>query len=330
LCWRGGVVSTILAVRARRARAVASRPEPTRIEKKRSMTAIRSVGLCLKEGHDQAIAPVLELIAWLREREIAVEVDPATFACLGTSAREAGAKGPTPRTELAPRVDLIIVLGGDGTLLAVARDSGNSAVPILGVNLGRLGFLTELNFDELYPALEKLMVGEVHVVSRMRLEVEARREGRMLGIFQALNDAVISKTALSRMIDLVAYVDGVEVTTYHADGLIVATPTGSTAYSLSAGGPLLVPNLEAFVLTPISPHSLTQRPLVLPESATIEVLVEERSGEVALTMDGQAGLDLLPGDRVKIRKSSHPVKIVASPFRSRYEILHEKLRWGVR
>jgi NAD+ kinase len=294
------------------------------------MSAIRSIGLCLKEVQPPAPATVVELIRWLRARDVAVDMDEITAAALGSMGAEAGAVGPHSRAELAARVDRIVVLGGDGTLLSVARDVGTQVVPILGVNLGRLGFLTELNFNELFPALEKLLVGELAVVPRMRLEVEARREGRVLGRFQALNDAVISKTALSRMIDLVAFVDGVEVTTYHADGLIVSTPTGSTAYSLSAGGPLLAPDLEAFVLTPISPHSLTQRPLVLPESVAIEILVEEPSGEVALTMDGQAGLDLLPGDRVKIRKSEHPVAIVASPFRNRYEILHEKLRWGER
>jgi NAD+ kinase len=294
------------------------------------MTQIRSVGLCLKEGETEAAPEVLELVRWLRARDIAVEADPSTYARLGEAGREAGARGPTSRAELAARVDLLIALGGDGTLLAVARDAGTSPVPILGVNLGRLGFLTELNFDEMYPALEKALAGELNTVPRMRLEVEARRDGRIIGTFQALNDAVISKTVLSRMIDLVAFVDDVEVTTYHADGLIVSTPTGSTAYSLSAGGPLLVPNLEAFVLTPISPHSLTQRPIVLPESAMIEVLVDNRSGEVALTIDGQASLELLPGDRVTVRRSPHPVNIVASPFRSRYEILHEKLRWGER
>jgi NAD+ kinase len=234
------------------------------------------------------------------------------------------------REALCERSDLIVVLGGDGTLLSVARSSGTRRVPILGVNLGRLGFLTEINVDELFLALDKVLAGDLRVVSHMRLEVQVQRGDATLGHFHALNDVVITKTALSRMIDLDAFADGHKVTTYHADGLILSTPTGSTAYSLSAGGPLLVPGLEAIVLTPICPHSLTQRPLVLPESAEIEVVTHARGGEAALTVDGQEGLELCDGDSVRVRRSPHSVDIVASPFRNRYEILHAKLRWGNR
>jgi NAD+ kinase len=283
---------------------------------------IRSVGVCLKHDQPQAEATVASLVAWLRERGLVVRVDEVVAAAVDLPA--------TAREALAAEVDLIISVGGDGTLLSIARAAGTREVPILGVNLGRLGFLTEINVDELYPTLEKMLAGNVETVSRMRLEVVARRGDRERGRYLALNDAVITKTALSRMVDLEAWADGVKVTTYHADGLIVSTPTGSTAYSLSAGGPLLLPGLEAMVLTPICPHSLTQRPIVLPQTARIEIIVDTRGGEVALTVDGQEGLDLADGDRVTVQRSAHPVQIVASPFRNRYEILHAKLRWGER
>lgn len=284
--------------------------------------AIRSVGVCLKEQQPQAEGTAAELVCWLLERDLEVWADKNCAPFVGLT--------PSSREQVAARSDLIVVLGGDGTLLSVARATGTRSVPILGVNLGRLGFLTEVNIDELFPALDKVLAGELDVLSRMRLEVVVRRGQREIGHFRALNDAVITKTALSRMIDLRALADGVEVTTYHADGLIVSTPTGSTAYSLSAGGPLLIPGLEAIVLTPICPHSLTQRPLVLPQSAEIDVVVDTLGGEVALTVDGQEGLELAAGDRVGVCRSPHPVGIVVSPFRNRYEILHAKLRWGDR
>jgi NAD+ kinase len=284
---------------------------------------IRSVGICVKEDQPQAEQTIAEMAHWLRGRGVTVlaDADSAGFAGVEPLSREA----------LAAEADLIVALGGDGTLLSVARASGTREVPILGVNLGRLGFLTEVNIDELFPALDKLLAGEYEVVRRMRLEVIALRDGEEVGRFQALNDAVITKTALSRMIDLGARADGEEVTTYHADGLVIATPTGSTAYSLSAGGPLLVPGLEAIVLTPICPHSLTQRPLVVPQSTVIDISVHVAGGgAVALTIDGQAGLELLDGDTVSLRRSEHPVTTIASPFRNRFQILHEKLRWGQR
>lgn len=284
---------------------------------------IQSIGICLKEDQPQAESTVVALATWLRDRGMTVRADPECAGYLDAPAES--------RQSLAETVDLLIVLGGDGTLLSVARTTGTRPVPILGVNLGRLGFLTEVNVDELFPALEKVLSGDTRIEQRMRLDVRVLRGGSELGAFQALNDAVITKTALSRMIDLDAWADGAHVTTYHADGLILATPTGSTAYSLSAGGPLLLPGLDAIVLTPICPHSLTQRPLVLPRSCEVEIVVQSgNSQDVALTVDGQEGLPLSDQDRVRVRASTHPVSIVGSPFRTRYEILHEKLRWGER
>jgi NAD+ kinase len=276
----------------------------------------------LKPGQPQAAATLRALVKWLGISGIEARLDAECAKLIEGAAEE--------MSVLAAEVDLLISLGGDGTLLGVARAAGSRRVPILGVNLGTLGFLTEVTIDEMLPALETVLAGEAEIVSRMRLDVRASRDGRELGQFMALNDAVIAKSASSSMIDLETSAAGQEVTTYHADGLIVSTPTGSTAYSLSAGGPLLLPGLEAIVLTPICPHSLTQRPLVLPDEAEIEVVVRTRGGEATLTTDGQEGVVLLDGDRVSLRRSPHPVDIVASPLRTRFQILQMKLRWGER
>jgi len=293
-----------------------SRSEPA------APTRIRAVGVCLKPEQPQAAATVRGLVKWLAERDLPVVLDEDAAAVVG--------RPGTARDVLAGQVDLVVVLGGDGTLLSVARQVGSRPVPILGVNLGTLGFLTEIALDELFAALERALAGEIRVEARMRLDVRALREGRELGRYLALNDAVLTKAALARMIDLETRAGGAPVTTYHADGLIVATPTGSTAYSLSAGGPILMPELEAFVLTPICPHALTQRPIVLPASAEIEIAVRTRGGDVQLTVDGQEGLALREDDRVLVRRSEHFLRLMVSPFRNRFEILREKLRWGAR
>jgi NAD+ kinase len=222
---------------------------------------VRSVGISLKREQPQAADTARSLVKWLSERGVETLADPECAAVAGLP--------PTDLRELAARVDLIVVLGGDGSLLAVARAAGTRRVPILGVNLGTLGFLTEINAEEMFPALEQVLRDEAEIETRMRLEVVVIRDGEELDRFQALNDAVITKTALSRMIDLETVADGVEVTTYHADGLIVSTPTGSTAYSLSAGGPLLIPGVGALLLTPLCPHSLSHRPVVLPHRLAI-------------------------------------------------------------
>lgn len=284
--------------------------------------AIQTVGVCLKPGQPQAAETVRGLVKWLEERGIAARLDPECGRLMGQAGE--------PPVVLAAEVDLLVSLGGDGTLLSVARAAGSRRVPILGVNLGTLGFLTEVNAEEMFEVLELVLDGRAKMVSRMRLEVEARRDGQDVRRFLALNDAVITKTALSRIIDLETFAAGQRVTTYHADGLIVSTPTGSTAYSLSAGGPLLMPGLEAIVLTPICPHSLTQRPLVLAADAEVEVRVHTLGGDATITIDGQEGMELEDGDRVSMRRSPHPVDIVASPLRSRFEILQTKLRWGER
>lgn len=283
---------------------------------------IRRVGVCLKHDSPQAADLVRSLHGWLRERAIEVGLDAQCAAWCGGE--------PETLAALAERCDLLVSLGGDGTLLSVARAVGQHPVPILGVNLGTLGFLTAVNGDELFAALDRVLVGEAEIVPRMRLEVVVERAGRELARYQALNEAVVDKNSLSRMIDLQVSADGQAVTTYYADGLIVATPTGSTAYSLSAGGPLILPGTEVMVLTPICPHALTQRPLVLPHTVRIDINVRSRESEVSLTVDGQEGLALQDGDRITLERSPHPAYIVASPVRNRFEILRTKLHWGAR
>ena len=284
---------------------------------------IRSVGICVKPSQPQVADLVRELEQWLVTRRFEVVPDPEAGQWTESAA--------APRRELAEKADLVVVLGGDGTLLAVARAIGESPVPILGVNLGTMGFLAETARGELFPALEEAIGGRFRTESRMRLDVVVDRAGAEIGRYLALNDAVIANTSLARIVDLAVQADGVEVTTYHADGLIVSTPTGSTAYSLSAGGPLVLPSHEAILLTPICPHTLSQRPLVLPETCEVVVDVRGRhADDIKLTVDGQVGCQLGEGDRVTARRSRYPVRLLVPPGRKRFEVIREKLRLGER
>jgi len=284
---------------------------------------VRSIGICVKPDQPQLAGLIRELEAWLVERRLTVVPDPESGHWTAAEA--------APRREMAEKVDLVVVLGGDGTLLAVARAIGSRPVAVLGVNLGTLGFLTETARDELFTALEEVIAGRFRTEMRMRLDVVVDRGGEERGRYLALNDAVIANTTLARIVDLEVWADGAEVTTYHSDGLIVATPTGSTAYSLSAGGPLVLPSLEAILLTPICPHSLSQRPLVLPETCQVEVTVRGNPGsEVQLTVDGQVGRELGDGDCIRVRRSDHPVRLLVPPGRNRFEVMRQKLRWGER
>ena len=284
---------------------------------------IRTIGISLKPDQPQLGGLVHEIEKWLRDRGIEV--------LLGEGAAKASGLPGMPRSEVAGKVDLMVVLGGDGMLLAVARAIGERAVPVLGVNLGTLGYLAEISLDELFPTLEGVLAGRLQTETRMRLDVHAERDGREIGHYLALNDAVIARTALSRMIDLQTWADDAEVTTYHGDGLIVATPTGSSAYSLSAGGPLLLPGISAIVLTPICPHALTQRPLVLPKMCRVAISVlDTRGGEVHLTVDGQVGCELQEGDRISVRASDRPLQMLVPAGLNRFEVMRNKLRWGTR
>jgi NAD+ kinase len=265
---------------------------------------------------------VRPLAKWLVEHECRVLLEPEAAAALDQPG--------VPRAELVRRVDLLVVLGGDGTLLGVARALDDVAVPILGINLGTLGFLAAVSLDEMEAALEGVLAGAMSIEPRPRLSVRLVPERGEERRWLALNDAVVARGASVRIVDLAVQADGQPVTTYHADGLIVSTPTGSTAYSLSAGGPILLPGVGSVVLTPICAHALTQRPLVLPDTTCIEIRVDARGGEVQLSVDGQEGAALAPGDRVLIERAAHPTLLVVPPARSRFEVLRAKLRWGER
>jgi NAD+ kinase len=281
---------------------------------------IRSVGLCVKPDAAAAGDVARRVDKWLSERGVEVLLDAEAGRWLH---REGYA-----RAFVAARADLLVVLGGDGTLLSVARDAGNRSVPILGVNLGTLGFLAEVAPDELPDALSHILAGDFRTVRRLRFEVRAERNGALLLEALALNDAVITRGETSRMIDIETCTDGLPMATYRGDGLIAATPTGSTAYSLSAGGPILLPEIDAFVITPICPHTLTQRPVVLPRSSRVEMRVLPREGIGELHVDGRASCPLEYGDRVLVSCSDHPARFVISPLRTRFDVLRAKLYWG--
>ncbi len=277
------------------------------------------VGVVARHGSASARAVAAELSEWLARRGHQPLLDAESFASAETAAGVLEPGGPC---------DLVVVLGGDGTLLSVARNYAGGP-PLLGVNLGRLGFLTEVPRDELYPALLEILAGRYELEPRSLLEVELARGSGERMRYRALNDAVIAKSALSRIIDLRLSVDGRLVSRYRSDGLVVSTPTGSTAYNLSAGGPILHPLLPVAVLTPICPHALTLRPLVVPDTSAIEIGLETPSERVFLTVDGQEGTELGFGDVVGVTRSAEEVSLVrtAEP-RSIFEGLRSKLHWG--
>lgn len=284
--------------------------------------AIRSVGVAIKPGDARALAAVRDLAKLLESHHVRALFEPEAAIAIG----ETG----VPRAVLVREADLLVVLGGDGTLLSLARAAGDREVPILGINLGTLGFLAEVSVGEMGAALERVLAGEMAIEHRMRLGIELARARAAPRSWLALNDAVIARGASARIIDLETHADGQLVTIYHSDGLIVSTPTGSTAYSMSAGGPILLPGVASIVLTPICAHALTQRPLVLPDGAVVEVIVHTRGGNAQLVVDGQEGAVLDDGDRVTIRRSPVPTLLVVPPQRSRFEVLRNKLRWGER
>jgi NAD+ kinase len=261
------------------------------------------------------------LLNWLQEHSYQVIVDP-------TTAKYAGGPEVVPREEMSLRpLDLVVVLGGDGTLLSAARVTAAADVPLLGVNLGSLGFLTEVPVSSLYPMLEAIVQDRAPVEERSLMQCDLLRQEAILGSYLVFNDAVVNKTALARLNHYDLYIDKVFVSSYRADGMIVATPTGSTAYSLSAGGPVLMPTVKAFVITPVAPHSLTHRPLVVPDSVEIEILLRSDEEVAYLSLDGQPGLDLSDGDRVRCRRSEHNVHLFRSDT-DFFHLLRSKLKWG--
>jgi NAD+ kinase len=285
---------------------------------------VTRVGLVAKPDAAEAQRVVRQLVEWLAARGVTAVLEKETAGLVPAAAVASALK-----SDLPGQVDALIVLGGDGTLLSMARAVGDLGVPILGVNLGGLGFLTATTLDEMLPALEALLAGGMAVEERMMLGARVLRGVQTVGEHVALNDVVITKSAMSRIIDLAISVDGRHATSYRADGLIISTPTGSTAYNLSAGGPILFPTMDAVVLTPIAPHTLSNRPIVLPGAQRVDVtlLVDQ---EVMLTMDGQVGVRLRQGDVVQVEKAHARIRLLRFAQKDFFSVLRTKLKWGER
>jgi len=285
---------------------------------------IKRVGITSKPKKAEVREVVPSLIHWFRDRQVEVFVDKETAATLD------GREKSLTRNEMPGQVDLIVVLGGDGTLLATARALNRKPVPLLAVNLGGLGFLTVITREELFATLELVLAGNLSTERRVQIEAEIVRADEVIASYLALNDAVLNKGAIARVLDFDVWIDNKFISTYKSDGLIVSTPTGSTAYSLAAGGPVIIPSVAAFIVTPICAHTLTNRPIVLPDSAIIEVAVKSQRESVYLTVDGQVGIALRSDDTVRIKRAASHVELIQSPHKTYFEILRQKLKWGER
>ena len=284
---------------------------------------MRTIGIAAKNIAPQALAYAEKVASDLRARGLTVIFDEDTARDLG-DAHEA-----LPKPELGRRCDLLITFGGDGTLLSVARHAPDH-VPIIGVNMGTLGFLTEIRVEEFPAVLERVLEGEYNVEPRVAFTVSVSGPGRDASKrYRVLNDCAINKSAVARIIEMRVSVAGLFVSTFRGDGLIVATPTGSTAYNLSAGGPIIYPTMGAVVLTPICPHMLTNRPIVLPDELDIEIgLIASDARDIYLTLDGQEGFEISDADRICVRKSEERVLLVQSPEKNYFDVLRNKLKWG--
>jgi NAD+ kinase len=289
----------------------------------RARRRFRRVVVLAKPGTPEGQRIARELSFWLRERGVAVRFDDTTGRANVRRDRTGGDAIPAG-------TDLVIVAGGDGTLLSAARLAGPRGIPILGVNFGGLGFLTELQPEELYSALEHVLRGDFDIDERETLRVRFRRGRKLLGEYALLNDAVVTKSALARMLVIELRIDGTLVATYTSDGLIVASPTGSTAYNLSAGGPILDPRMSAFVVAPICPHAMSYRPLVVPGSVQIELTLRGVTEEAYLTLDGQVGFPMRQLDAIEVDRHPRAVRLVRVAGRGFFEILQRKLHWGDR
>ena len=290
------------------------------------MTALKlnTIGAVVGPQKPKAIEVVCELKAWCEQRGIAlraIESVAAQVACAPLAVRE---------KELTEAVDLIVVLGGDGTMLGAARLVGTRQIPVLGVNFGSLGYLTEFTLTELFSTLDELRAGDCHIDQRMLIDVTLQRGSQIIETHRALNDAVVNQSARARMIELDCYVNEHFVNSFRADGMIVATPTGSTAYSLSAGGPIVHPSMSAILLTPICPHTLSNRPVVLPGDSVVELVLKPTGEDAVLTLDGQEVTNLTPDDRIRLCRSETTFDLVRPTNRNYFEVLRTKLKWGTR
>ena len=292
-----------------------------------TMSSIKRIGIVLKPHQPDALKTICELVEWLGARGIALSGGPEI-----ERERIEHATGCPVETvdadKLPSSVDLILVLGGDGTMIATARIIGDREVPVMGVNFGGLGYLAEFRIEELYTALEAILSGNYRLDRRVMLAVELLRGSDQVTSHQVLNDVVINKSALARIIEIEAYLNEQFVNSFRADGLIISTPTGSTAYNLSAGGPVIFPSMNAVVITPICPFTLSNRPIVVPDDAVIELRLKTEREDVALTLDGQVGFPLKVENRVVIRKSRTTFNLVQPMNRNYFDVLRDKLRWG--
>jgi NAD+ kinase len=292
-----------------------------------AQSQIKRVGIVVKPHQPDVSTTLCGVVEWLNERNITLAGGPEI-----ERERIEHATGCTVEVidpdQLAASVDLMLVLGGDGTMIATARMLGDVEIPVLGVNYGGLGYLAEFRIEELYSALESILAGNYAVQKRLMLAVELWRGEEVVTRNRVLNDVVINKSALARIIEIEANLNRQFVNSFRADGLIVSTPTGSTAYNLSAGGPVIYPSMNAMVITPICPFTLSNRPIVVPEESLIELRLKTQNEDVALTLDGQVGLPLKAEDRVVIRKSKTTFNLVQPMNRNYFEVLRDKLRWG--
>ncbi len=271
----------------------------------------------------EAAEVLRELFSYLKKRNVEVFLDKETASVIGESS-------PHQKSDIPGKVDVIAVLGGDGTLLSVARLIGCQDVPIFGINLGSLGFLTEATLEELYPTLDRVIEGKIHYDERMMLTAAVVRHGEKISHFTVLNDIVINKSALAKIIDMEAYIDGKHIANFKADGLIISTPTGSTAYNLAAGGPIVHPNMHSIILTPICPHILTNRPVVIMDNSRIEIVLKSMDTQVHLTLDGQVGFSLQGEDVIRIEKAACTIKLISVPGKNYFDVLRTKLKWTER
>jgi NAD+ kinase len=287
------------------------------------MPPIEKVGIIAKPGVPRAGEILPPLIAWLQDRSIVIRYDEQTAEYLNVT-------DGLPRSEVPEDCQLVIVLGGDGTLLSAARAIAGREIPLFAVNLGGLGFLTAITVDELFPELERALRHEHRLAYRRMLHCELWRADVMIAEYEALNDVVLTKSSIARMIEVEARIDGHFMCLYKADGLIVATPTGSTAYSLSAGGPIVFPKVAALCVTPICPHMLTNRPVLVPDDSIIQIISRAENETAYLTIDGQIGAPLERGDSIVCRRSAKSVQLVRPPRAMFFDVLREKLSWGER
>lgn len=286
------------------------------------MEPVVTVGIIAKPDVRQTEALLPALIDWLAARNVSVRLDRDAAGYLGREGLD--------REHVPDDCQLVIVLGGDGTLLSAARAISGRDIPLFAVNLGGLGFLTAISVEELFPELERALRNEHRIARRRMLSCEVQRDGEIVASYDALNDVVITKGQIARMIDLVCNVDAHFVCRYKADGLIISTPTGSTAYSLSAGGPIVFPSVGALCITPICPHTLTNRPVLVSDSSVIQVLNLAAHGDAYLTIDGQVGEPLREQDRVVCRSSQKAVSLIRPPRMLFFDVLRQKLKWGER